>query len=202
MGAETPRLAAILLAAGASRRLGQPKQLVKRNGESLVRRSAGLLVKLAADPIVVVAGFQAEKTIHELQDMPLTLVTNQDWEQGMGGSIACGVRHIPPDVDGVLVMLCDQWCLDSNDLFLLKSAWISDISGIIVSEWNNGKLDISGPPVIFPGSIMHELIFVKGNQGAKSIIDRHKGIVHPVEVRNAAYDLDEASDLARLEETR
>jgi len=201
MGAETPRLAAILLAAGASRRLGQPKQLVERNGESLVRRSAGLLVKLTADPIVVVAGFQADKIIRELQDLPLTVVTNQDWEQGMGGSIACGVRDIPPDVDGVLVMLCDQWRLDSDDLFLLKSAWNSDISEIIVSGWNDGKAYITGPPVIFPGNIMHELKIVKGDQGAKSIIDRHKGNVHPVEVRNAAYDLDEASDLERFEET-
>lgn len=201
MGAETPRLAAILLAAGASRRLGQPKQFVERNGESLVRRSAGLLVKLAADPIIVVAGFQSDKIIHELQDLPLSLVINQDWEQGMGGSLACGVRNIAPEVDGVLVMLCDQWRLDLDDLLRLKSAWTSDISRIIVAEWNDGKSCLSGPPVIFSGSMMHELKIVKGRQGAKSIIDRHKGIVYPVEVRNAAFDLDEPGDLAQFEET-
>jgi CTP:molybdopterin cytidylyltransferase MocA len=199
MGAEAPRLAAILLAAGASRRLGQPKQFVKRNGESLVRRSAGLLVKLAADPIVVVAGFQAERTIHELQDMPLTLVTNQEWEQGMGGSIACGMRVIPPGIDGVLLMLCDLWKLDLRDLQRLKSAWVSDISRIIVSEWNDKKVTVSGPPVIFPGELIHELKCVNGKAGAKAFIDQNREIVRTVTLENAAYDLDGPEDLERFD---
>jgi CTP:molybdopterin cytidylyltransferase MocA len=197
---ETPRLAGVLLAAGSSRRLGRPKQLVQLHGESLVRRAAGLLLDLGADPVVVVTGFQSKEIARELQGLPLVVVINDDWEQGMGGSIACGMRSVPLEVDGVLLMLCDQWRLDSKDLRLLKSSWITDISKIFISEWKDGKSNISGPPVIFPGQLIHELSFVNGERGAKPLIDRHRGIVSVVELNNAACDLDEPQDLDQFDE--
>jgi molybdenum cofactor cytidylyltransferase len=198
--AETPRLAAVLLAAGASRRLGQPKQLVKLGGESLVRRAAGLLLKLGADPVVVVTGFRPQDITRELEDLTLTYAFNSEWEQGMGNSIACGMRNVPPGVDGVLLMLCDQWRLDLKDLLNLKSSWKSDISRIILSGWNDGKSDNTGPPAIFPGELIPELLFVNGKRGAKPVIDSHREIVRVAEVKNAAYDLDEPRDLSQFDE--
>ncbi len=190
----------MLLAAGGSRRLGQPKQLVKRDGESLVRRAAGLLLSLGADPVVVVTGFRSEEVSSQLRGLNLVVVNNPDWELGMGGSIACGVRNVPADADGVLVMPCDQWRLTVEDLFVLLSAWKSDISRIIESSWNDEKSYYSGPPVIFPGELMHELSFVNGKRGARSVIDRHREIVRTVELENAAYDVDEPQDLDQFDE--
>lgn len=199
--AEKPVLAAVLLAAGASRRLGQPKQLLQFHGESLVRRAAGLLLKLGADPVVVVTGFRSQDVIRELEGLPLVYAINSEWEQGMGNSIACGMRNVPPGVDGVLLLLCDQWRLDLKDLLNLKSSWDSDISRIILSGWNDGKSHSSGPPVIFPGELIPELLFVNGKTGAKPVIDSHREIVRVVELKNAAYDLDEQQDLGQFEES-
>jgi CTP:molybdopterin cytidylyltransferase MocA len=197
--AEGLKLAAVLLAAGASRRLGQPKQLVKRDGESLVRRAAGLLLNLGADPIVVVTGFRAEEVSRQLNGLALTVVENPDWALGMGGSIACGMRSVPVEVDGVLLMLCDQWLLNSIDLARLMTAWKSDISRIIASGWKQGNSDVSGPPVIFPGELIHELLFVNGERGARPVIDRHRDIVNVVKLENAASDLDEPHDMKQLD---
>jgi len=117
----------------------------------------------------------------------------------MGGSIACGARNVPADADGVLVMPCDQWRLALEDLFVLLSAWKSDISRIIESSWNNEKPCYSGPPVIFPSELIHELLFVKGKRGARSVIDRHRAIVSTVTLENAAFDVDEPRDLDQFD---
>jgi molybdenum cofactor cytidylyltransferase len=196
---EAPRLAGLLLAAGSSRRLGQPKQFVKLNNESLVRRAAGLLLGLGADPVVVVTGFMSAEVSCDLQGLPLTVAMNEDWELGMGGSIACGMRNIPIEVDGVLLMLCDQWRLTSEDLLRIKSSWNSDISRIVVSGWKDGNSYFSGPPVIFPGKLIHEFKNVHGRTGAKPVIDRHREIVSMVQLKNAAYDLDEPQDLGQMD---
>jgi len=82
----------------------------------------------------------------------------------------------------------------------LKSAWIPDISLIILSGWTDGKCTNSGPPVIFPGELIPELLFVRGKTGAKPVIDRHREKVRRVELKNAAFDLDEPVDLAQIDE--
>jgi CTP:molybdopterin cytidylyltransferase MocA len=190
----------VLLAAGSSSRLGRPKQLVKRGGESLVRRAAGLLLNLGAAPVVVVTGYRSEEVSRQLQGLPLSVVKNPDWELGMGGSIACGVQKVPVGVDGVLLMPCDLWRLTAEDLNRFLIAWKSDISRIILTKWNNEKSYFSGPPVIFPGDLLHELSFVNGKRGAKSVTDRHREIVSMVELKNAAYDLDQPQDLDQFDE--
>jgi molybdenum cofactor cytidylyltransferase len=195
---QKPRLAAILLAAGGSSRLGQPKQLVRLDGVTLVRRAAGLLLDLNIDPVVVVTGHRAEEIVSELHGLDLSLVHNADWEKGMGYSIACGVRKLPGWVDGVLLMLCDQWMLKNADIKSLVMAWNTDISQIILSEWRDKNRYISGPPVIFPCKLIPELKFVKGEAGAKSIIDQNRSIVSRVALQNAKFDLDRPQDLARL----
>jgi len=197
--ADTPRLAAVLLAAGPSRRLGQPKQLVTFKGESLVRRSARLLLHLGADPVVVVSGYRSDEVSQALQGLTVDVVFNQDWKLGMGGSIATGVRRVPAEVDGVALMLCDQWKLAPEDLARVKTAWLSDISRITASRWSDGNSYLSGPPVIFPGELMHELLFVDGDRGAKQVIDRHRELVSVVVVENAAFDLDEPHQLDQLD---
>lgn len=193
-----PRLAAVLLAAGSSSRLGQAKQLLKLDGESLVRRAARLLVNLEAQPIVVVTGHRSADIAAELPGLPLTVVDNPDWALGMGGSIACGMHNIPGEVDGVLLMLCDQWKLGLRDLTQLKSKWESDISRIVTAQWKEKNSDISGPPVIFPGDLIHELKFINKGMGAKPLIDQNRRIVSVVEMENATWDLDSPEDLELL----
>lgn len=196
--AEPGRFAAILLAAGPSSRLGQTKQLVRVDGESLVSRAARLL--LSTDPLslTVVTGFADEAVENELCDLPVRLARNDDWEQGMGGSIACGIQNISEDVDGVLVALCDQWRLEESDLFQLISSWLSDISCISVASWPEENTRVYGPPALFPCHLFRELRSLKGNEGARALIGHNLASVQFVEMENAAYDVDRPEDLEQL----
>ena len=191
-----PTLAGVLLAAGESVRLGQPKQLVKLDGESLVRRAAQLLLSVGVEPVVV-TGHRSLDVIRELEDLPITTVFNPDWQQGMGSSIACGVQNIPGNVDGVLLFLCDQWRVEKKDLSKIISVWTTDISAICVASWCDTNGFVSGPPAIFPRKYIHELKFLKKDKGAKAVIDRHQHVSY-LEMENAAYDLDRPEDLQQL----
>ena len=95
-------------------------------------------------------------------------------------------------------MLCDQWRVDSTDLKRLFEAWNIDISDIVTASWKEEKTTIFSPPAIFPGSLFHELKNLTGDQGAKRIIEEFKSKTTSVEMKNAAFDLDEKDDLNSL----
>lgn len=196
--AETGKFAAILLAAGPSSRLGQAKQLVKVDGESLVKRATRMLLKLDPSSLTVVTGFADDAVEHQLSELPVRLARNDDWEQGMGSSIACGAQNISEEVDGVLITLCDQWRLDGRDLIRLISMWRSDISCISTALWHEDKGSIYGPPALFPRKLIRELSVLEGSRGAKALIDQNLANVRFVEMENAAYDLDRPEDLEQL----
>ena len=196
--ANSPSLGVVLLAAGPSSRLGRPKQLVQLDGESLVARSAILALSLQPAFVNVVTGFAADRVGAELAGLPVNIVMNRNWTGGMGGSINCGVRTMPCAVDGVLILVCDQWKLLESDLKSLHEAWLTDISRIQVASWREGTAYVSGPPVIFPGRLLPELKSLQENRGARQLIDRYMEIVEYVAIENAAYDLDRPEDLERL----
>ena len=192
------RFAAILLAAGPSSRLGQAKQLVRVEGESLVRRTARLLLSVDPVSLTVVTGFADDAVEQELSDLPVRFARNDDWEQGMGGSIACGIKNISDEVDGVLITLCDQWRLEGSDLFSLLSMWLTDISRITTASWLDDKTIVYGPPALFPRFFIRELAGLAGNKGAKAVISQNLANVQFVKMENAAYDLDRPEDLEQL----
>jgi CTP:molybdopterin cytidylyltransferase MocA len=197
-----PSLAGVLLAAGPSTRLGQPKQLVEVAGESLVRRTARLLLALQLDKLMVVTGCDAPRVEAEVAELPLRNVRNRDWAHGMGESINCGTRAMMRDEslnpDGVLIAVCDQWRLQAADLERLVATWKSDISRICVACWKEESALISGPPVIFPRKLIPELKAMQPSRGARQLIDRHIEIAEFVSIPNAAFDLDRPEDLERL----
>ena len=193
-----PPLGVVLLAAGPSSRLGQPKQLAEVAGESLVARSARLALGLGPAQVIVVSGCEAERVAAELEGLAVEIVFNRNWASGMGASINCGARALPGGVSGVLLMVCDQWRLQADDLERLVSAWSSDPSRIRVACWKEGAAHVSGPPTIFPGRLVPELKSMQERRGARQLIDRYMDLVEFVEMDNAAYDLDRPEDLERL----
>lgn len=201
---DTKKLAAILVAAGPSRRLGQPKQLVEFEGETLARRSARLLSEIEAvrNNIVAVTGCESERVAAQMEDLPVKAVVNPEWEKGMGGSIAYGARFVPRYPEGVLVMVCDQWLLQRNDVEKLIDAWSSAPDRIHVASWKEGAAQVSGPPVIFPGRLQGDLRGLDKSRGARQVIDRFMDIVEFVELESAAWDLDRPEDLEKLRECR
>lgn len=195
---ESKKLAAVLLAAGGSARLGQPKQMVKIYGQSLVRRAAIQLLALDPISLTVVTGSDADAVEKDLQDLPLGITQNDRWDQGMGGSIACGARTAAKEADGLMIVLCDQWKVDQDDLGRLVTAWTSDISRIFCAQWKGEESLIYGPPAIFPRILIRELGELMGDRGAKPLISANRDIASFVPMVNAAYDLDTAADLDGL----
>jgi molybdenum cofactor cytidylyltransferase len=189
------KLAVILLAAGRSRRLGQPKQLLKLEGLSLVRRAAELLLELEPEYCSVVTGAHTDEVSAELRGLPLSAEFNESWQDGMGASIACGVRRLPAGMDGVLLFLCDQWRVDAADLNRLTAAWCED-NGNIVAASGDG---ITGPPIIFPARLFAQLAVLEGDRGARSVIEAQQERIKLVCMENARFDLDTPEDLMSLE---
>jgi len=186
------QLGAVLLAAGASRRLGFPKQLVERDGEAVVRRQARLLLGLQPACVVVVTGFAREGVELALAGLDVQLVHNELWENGMGASLACGIRAMPERVRAAMLLLCDLWKISGSDLDQLASAWQAAPQKAVTAAWDGQ----SGPPVIFPRALFQRLGGLRGEQGARHVLRGFTGGVVPVDLPNAAFDLDVSSDLA------
>jgi molybdenum cofactor cytidylyltransferase len=194
------QLGAILLAAGSSSRLGQSKQLLQIDGQALVRSQAGKLLALNPACVVVVTGAGQQAVEQALLGLPLQLVHNSDWQQGMGSSLACGIAAMPERVRGALLLLCDQWKIEAVDLLALTQAWKQSPGIAVTAQWresSDGELAplISGPPVVFPRSLFSSLARLRGDRGAAQILKRHKPGVQSIELPNAAFDIDQPADL-------
>jgi CTP:molybdopterin cytidylyltransferase MocA len=190
--AAEPALACLLPAAGGSRRLGQPKQLLEMAGERLVRRAAKLLLGLSPS-VVVVTGDVAESVGHELSGLPLRLVHNADWRSGMGGSIAIGMQVLADRPDGVLVLHCDQWRVSAEDLVTLCNAWRGAPECVAAAAFD----DTTGPPLIFPRRLFATLRALHGESGAKALVQGDARLIR-VATPNARYDLDRPEHLRQM----
>ena len=191
MAENSQSLGAILLAAGASRRLGQAKQLLKIDGQTLVARQASLLLRLQPACVTVVTGAFSEEVRKALSGLPVEIAHNKDWPQGMGRSIATGIAAMPERVRGALLILCDQWQLEYDDLQSLVKCWNDNSHSAVSAQWG----DSSGPPVIFPRADFSSLLRLKGERGARRVLKRSTGGVVYVSVENAAFDIDTPADL-------
>ena len=189
------KLAAVLLAAGGSSRMGRPKQLLRIENEALVARMARRLIDLAPGSVMVVTGSAWQAVNDQLSGLPLQIVHNPRWEEGMASSLAAGVKNLPAEIDGVLIMLCDQWRVGLADLQELVQAWTTDISLITAACWQNEGWQVIGPPAIFPSSLFEELTALKGDRGARVVIENHRDRAAFVAMKNARFDLDEPADL-------
>lgn len=189
-----PRLSVVILAAGASRRLGHPKQLVKYKGEPLIQRAIQSAEAISPHEILVITGADVEAVQTEVRKTNAQSVNNPDWNEGMGTSIAKGAQSIDGKSQGLMILLCDQWRIGPEDLQLLVKTWHKDPRQIICSA----TADRCGPPIIFPAGCLQDLSMLTGDHGAHSVMDRHQQLVSRVTLKNAAFDLDTPSQLQQL----
>ena len=190
--------ALILLAAGASTRLGRPKQLLPFRGRSLLRHAAETALASDCRPVVVVLGASADRLQTELNALPVTVALNPLWAEGMASSIRSGLRAMTAGAagpDSVVIMLCDQPLITARMLHLLVNAHRSEGRGIVASE-DEGAL---GVPALFSRKYYPELGMQEGDQGARSIIVEHGDDVARIVLPAAAFDVDRLEDAERLE---
>lgn len=186
----------LVLAAGPSTRLGQPKQLVKLGGRPALHIVVSNAVAVAGHNVTVVVGAHARDLTHLLSQSSASMVVNRHWEEGMGSSIRCGLASLPPGCGAVLVLLGDQVAVTADDLKRLVAAWKGEESVIAASLYDEHV----GVPAIFPRVFFSELAEVRGDRGARHIIERNSYRVVRVPMSNAAVDLDTPEDLRALTE--
>ncbi len=188
---KTPELSILIPAAGTSQRLGQPKQLVQYKGNTLIQNTVNCALSLAPCEVIVVTGANRLPVTQAVPESPVNWVHNADWSTGMGGSIALGASSVNGSCAGVMILLCDQWRIQAQDLSKLVTAWRLDPQRILCAKANGYR----GPPVIFPAAIFGELQSLKGKGGANSILDSHEDSLTTLIIENAAWDLDTPNQL-------
>ena len=180
------RFGVIVLAAGGATRMGEPKQLVKLGGVTLVERAVSVALESGATEVVVVLGARAREVVDVLEGVPVKTVVNESWSEGLGSSIACGVLALSPDLDAAILTLADQP--------FVPAAHLRQIAGtpgsIVATQWD----EASGPPCLFEQDHFPELAALSGDQGAKSVIRRHGAAF--VRLQTAQIDIDTLDDLA------
>ena len=190
--------AGVLLAAGASRRLGQPKQLLQLDGETLLHRAARALVDGCA-PIIVVLGAVADECQNALQDLPVQTVVNENWRAGMGSSIAVGMATLDaqaPDVEAAILALCDQPFLNAALVGALIHQY--EISGCSIVACDYGAA--LGPPALFARTHFAELAQLSGEQGARRLFAEYETACVPFPQGRA--DIDTLSDWRALNDLK
>ncbi|WP_345223516.1 nucleotidyltransferase family protein [Hymenobacter koreensis] len=189
-------VAALLLAAGASTRMGRPKQLLPYQGRTLVRHAAETALAAGCAPVVVVTGALHDELAAELRGLPVRLVQNKVWAAGMGTSIGVGVQaveELAPDAAAVLLLLSDQPLVTTDFLRQLLQAWQQ--SGLPVAT---GYADTVGVPAVFGRMVWPQLLALPAEAGAKPLLQRLGDELGVVLFAAAATDVDTPEQYAAL----
>lgn len=186
-------VSAVLLAAGASTRMGQPKLLLPLGGVPLVRHAARALCETGVDDVLVVTGAEHDRIAAALAGLPVRFAVNPDFASGMGSSFRTGVEHVT-DSEAALFALADQPFLTPADYGRLLAIWQERAPLIVGSRFG----DVTAPPHLFARALYPELAVLQ--HGARSVLQRHHAemavVAFPAEL---LMDIDTPEDYARAQ---
>jgi CTP:molybdopterin cytidylyltransferase MocA len=189
-----PAIGAAVLAAGASRRLGRPKQLVSVAGQRLVRRMAEVALHSGCQPVAVVLGAHATEVGAAVARLPVVRLLNPAWAEGMGSSVRVAAAWASDAaLDALMLVLVDQVRLSRGHLDALRAA--SDRGQRIAASAYQGVL---GVPAIFPRRFFPQLQALKGDSGARQLLRGNLPIT-AVNWPAGIDDLDRMADLVRID---
>ncbi len=184
-----PLLVTIVLAAGESRRMGEPKLFLDVGNGSMLQSAVNAALE---DPLVVVTGAYAAEIKEHLSGIEgITFAHNPDWRKGMASSIAAGVRAASAfDPKGYFITLADQPSLSAESLAFLSDPFLRNPNKIIAT-WYPERL---GVPAIFPARYKDDLLSGEGQRGARSLIKQAGDNVHIIRFRQSPVDIDTPED--------
>lgn len=188
----------ILLAAGASTRLGKPKQLLSYKGLPLLQKMVNVATSTELNGVVVVLGANADLVLKEVDFKNAIVVLNTGWQQGMASSITTGVMKMMekyPSTDGVIFIMCDQPFVSASLLKHLIIKQHETGKQIITSSYNNDTL---GPPALFHKNLFPEILKLKGDAGGKKIVEQHIKEMTTVPFHNGNVDIDTIEEYEAL----
>jgi molybdenum cofactor cytidylyltransferase len=199
--AHSSAIGIVILAAGGSSRLGQPKQLLVYQGRSLLHRTVDTALSVPQAPVIVVLGAGADLIRKEITDMKVAVMENLEWQTGMASSIRAGLSALiktHPKTEAVILLLCDQPLLCPEVLEALIQKQNQTGSAIVASEYGN----VLGVPALFCRSLFPELLALEGEFGARQVIEKHRKDAVGIYFAGGSIDIDTADDYARLAERK
>jgi molybdenum cofactor cytidylyltransferase len=187
----------VILAAGASTRMGTPKQLLEIEGRPLLVRAVEAALASPAWPVVVVLGAHAEKIRPALARLPVLTTENPAWAEGMASSIRAGVttlQQFSRRLDAALIALCDQPAFSAGTVAQLVAAQRATGRSIVAARYAGRH----GAPALFLREYFDTLAHLTGEEGARALLNDDPNRVAAVDLPALAIDLDTPADLAAI----
>jgi molybdenum cofactor cytidylyltransferase len=191
-------IAALILAAGGSSRMGRPKQLLSFRGRPLLRRAIDAAVEGGCRPVIVVTGAHASLIEAELGALPVEFCVNEDWREGLAGSIRRGMKALRSRAEeprAVLMMTCDQPLVSARLVGRLCKAFDGARGRMVACEYAGTV----GVPALFERSCFDRLLALEGDSGAKSLLLADPGMLLRYPWPEGARDIDRPADYAKFE---
>jgi molybdenum cofactor cytidylyltransferase len=187
---------AVVLAAGMSRRMGAPKQLLRMEGKTILGCTLENVRKSAADEIILVLGFAADAVENEISTGDIKVVRNNSYQQGMGSSLRTGLAALSLKANAALIVLADQPFVRAATLDKLIECHQASKPQIIIPMYKGFR----GNPVLLDRSVFPELKDLSGDVGCRAIFGNHAKNIHKLSVEDAGIllDIDNQDDFQKL----
>lgn len=169
------KIAALLLAAGSSQRMGAHKLLLEIGGEPMVRRTAAICHAAGLAPIIAILGHEVDTVQTALAGLPINCIRNENFATGMASSLTTGLAALPQDTDAALIVLADMPFVTVEDINALCAAYAPEKGRAIIIPTHGGK---RGNPVLLGRQFFASLATLSGDQGAKSYIQKNEDFVY------------------------
>ena len=187
----------IILAAGASTRLGEPKQLLTFQNKTLISRAVETSINSKCVNTAVILGANVETIKKEIEDFPINICTNENWKTGMASSIKCGLDLLLSEqkkLNAVLILLCDQPFIESKHINQLLKTFEQTNKDIVATEYKN----TIGVPALFSSKLFDKLLKLEGDKGARQIIKTNPDLLQTIPIPEAEFDIDTVEDYQKL----
>jgi len=193
------RVSAVVLAAGNSTRMGEPKQLLLLGGRTVLERTLENVRAAEVDEVVLVLGAFAEKIRQELPAVffdALKVVVNRDYEQGMARSLREGLAAVIPQMDAALIVLADQPFVRPETIGRIIERYRQSDAEIVIPFYEGKR----GNPVLLDRSVFAEAMALQGDVGFRALFGRHVAGIVEVDVADEGVllDIDSRDDYERL----
>lgn len=185
--------AAVVLAAGGSRRLGRPKQLLTRDGEALVHRVARLALESGASRVLVIIGARADDMRAALADLPVECVVNPAWSSGMAGSVRVAAEALATHAGATFLLACDQPALEATHLRGLREAAQRADAGSAATRFGD-RLGI--PALVSPAMLRQARTLPDGDRGLRDALSATDAGVAACDAPGLEHDIDTPDDVA------
>ena len=197
LNAKCSKVPLILLAAGKSRRMGSPKQLLSYKGSSLIRHATKETIASICNPTVVVLGANSDRITREIKDLSVHIAYNTKWQQGMSASIAVGINtllEMKLDFDAVIMALADQPLITFQVYDRLVRSYYQNKVKAVASNYS----DTIGVPALFDRTLLPKLLNMKHQGGAKQLLNKYSDRAFNLDLPEAAIDIDTPADYKKL----